>query len=97
MPITRRTRRPVSWTARAARARAASATGPSRTEQAWPVAITLIAAIVFIVFLVQATMTLALVMALATLVAGGIMLTLVAGTGWIHQLRHLAAAPRRRR
>jgi hypothetical protein len=36
----------------------------------------------------------ALVMALATLMAGGILVTLVSGTGWITQLRHLAANPR---
>lgn len=69
----------------------------SWTNQAWPVAIIVIAAIVFIVFLAQTTLQLALVMAIAILLAGGILLTLVTGTGWITQLRHLAVNPRRHR
>ncbi|HEV7934337.1 MAG TPA: hypothetical protein VGP70_18765 [Actinomadura sp.] len=53
------------------------------------------AVIVFTVFLMQTTPLLALVMALATLVAGGILLTLVSGTAWLTQLRHLITDLRR--
>lgn len=58
-------------------------------NRAWPAAITLVALIVFMVFLAQTTLLMALAMALATLVAGGILLTLMFGTIWITQLRHL--------
>jgi hypothetical protein len=89
MPIMDRINRP-------ARPGATPAARATLRDLSWPAAITLTATAVFIVFLVQATLLMALVMALATLVAGGILLTLVSGTGWITQLRHLAADPRQR-
>ena len=46
----------------------------------------MIALIVFTVFWAQTTLVMALTMALVTLVAGGILLTLVSGTTWITQL-----------
>jgi multidrug transporter EmrE-like cation transporter len=67
----------------------------SRSNQAWPAVIGVTAVIVFTVFLVQTTLLLALVMALAILVAGGILLTLVSGTAWLTQLRHLVTDLRR--
>jgi hypothetical protein len=88
MPIMHRINRP-------ARPGTTPAAQASLRDLSWPAAITLTAMVVFIVFLVQTTLLMALVMALATLVAGGILVTLVSGTGWITQLRHLAADPRR--
>lgn len=87
MPISNRTRQPARP---AAGVRASS-------NRAWPAAIALAAVIVFIVFLAQTTLLMALVLALATLVAGGILLTLVSGTAWIIWLRDLTAGPRRHR
>ncbi|MFG2006741.1 hypothetical protein ACGFNU_47110 [Spirillospora sp. NPDC048911] len=89
MPTLYRRRRPA-WP------RAALAGRASWMNQAWPTAITLTAAIVFILFLVQATLAAALLMAVVTLLAGGILLTLVSGTAWIGQLRELPAGLRRR-
>lgn len=63
----------------------------SRTDQVWPAVIALIAVVVFFVFLMQATPALALTMTLATLVAGGLILTLVCGTAWLTQLRQFLA------
>jgi hypothetical protein len=57
--------------------------------------IALIAMLVFIVFWVQATLPMGVVMAVAILLAGGILVTLVSGTAWILQLRHLIAEMRR--
>jgi hypothetical protein len=45
--------------------------------------------IVFVGFLVRATPPLAAIMALAALVAGGVLATLVSGTAWITRLRLL--------
>src|SRR4051812_46434899 len=60
-------------------------------QLAWPASIALI---VFTVFLAQATLVMALVMALATLVAGGILLTLMFGTTWVTQLPRLVSRHR---
>lgn len=60
---------------------------PARRNRAWPTAIALLALIVFILVSAQTTMMPALVMALATLVAGAVLLTLMFGTGWIIQPR----------
>jgi len=76
---------------------AAAAAQESRINQAWPAAITLIAVIVFVVFLVQSTLIMALMMTMATLVAGAVLLTLVVGTGWITELRLLIPNSRRNR
>jgi hypothetical protein len=59
-------------------------------NQVWPAVIALAAVIVFIVYLVQAGPLMALVMALTTVVAGAILVTLVTGTAWITRLRRLA-------
>jgi hypothetical protein len=75
--------------------RPAATVQASRMNRAWPAVITLTAVIVFIAFLVQTTLLMALVLALATLVAGGILLTLVSGTAWISRLRQLTADLRR--
>jgi len=56
---------------------------PAPKIRAWPAAIVLIALIVFIVSLVQTTVSMALIMGLATLVAGAVLLTLMYGTAWI--------------
>ncbi|MEU5876266.1 hypothetical protein [Spirillospora sp. NPDC047279] len=66
----------------------------SRTGQAWPVVIALATAVVFVVFLVHAGLSLAVVMALATVVAATILVTLVTGTAWLTRLRDLAPHPR---
>jgi hypothetical protein len=58
---------------------------PSRKNRAWPVAIALLALIVFAMAWAQTTLVLALVVALATLVAGAMLLTLMFGTAWITQ------------
>ncbi|GAA2636980.1 hypothetical protein SMC26_15835 [Actinomadura fulvescens] len=89
MPILHRGQRP-------ARPGAAPAARSSLTGQAWPIALTLGAVIVFVIFLVQATFALALLMAMATLLAGAILLTLVSGTAWISRLGELLADLRRR-
>lgn len=89
MPISNRARRPD-------RPEMIPARSTSRMNQVWPAAIVLAAAIVFIVYLVQAGLLMALVMMLATVVAGGILVTLVAGTAWITQLRRLAPQMRGR-
>lgn len=93
MPILNRGDRPAHWPARPVRT--AAAPQASRSNRAWPAVIGLTAVIVFTVFLMQTTPLLALVMALATLVAGGILLTLVSGTAWLTQLRHLITDLRR--
>ncbi|TDB90605.1 hypothetical protein E1264_04415 [Actinomadura sp. KC216] len=62
----------------------------SRMDQVWPAVIALAAVIVFIVFLVLAGLPMALAMALTTLVAGAILVTLVTGTAWLTGLRRLA-------
>ncbi|TDD21262.1 hypothetical protein E1287_40725 [Actinomadura sp. KC06] len=62
----------------------------SRMNQVWPAVIALAAVIVFIVFLVLAGLPMALAMALTTLVAGAILVTLVTGTAWLTGLRRLA-------
>jgi multidrug transporter EmrE-like cation transporter len=95
MPILNRGDRPAHWPARPVRTAAAPAPQASRSNRAWPAVIGLTAVIVFTVFLMQTTPLLALVMALATLVAGGILLTLVSGTAWLTQLRHLITDLRR--
>jgi len=112
MPITRRTRDPARPdTAPAPRipvphhelslpARLRRLVTPSPKRRAWPAslaAITLIALIVFIVSWVQTTVFMALIMALAAVVAGGFLLTLLLGTGWITQPRRLPAETPRHR
>lgn len=62
----------------------------SRMNQVWPVVIALAAVIVFIVVLVLADPPMAVAMALTTLVAGAVLVTLVTGTGWLTGLRRLA-------
>jgi hypothetical protein len=61
---------------------------PARRNWAWPAMIALLALIVFTVVWAQTTVMLALVMALATLAAGVVLLTLMFGTAWITQPRH---------
>jgi hypothetical protein len=56
---------------------------PSRANRAWPAMITLMALIVFTVALAQTGFVVALVAALAALVAGAVLLTLMFGTTWI--------------
>lgn len=89
MPILNRGYGPAHWVARPEVAPASQA---SWRDEAWPAASVLTAAIVFVVFLVQTTLPLAVTMALVTLVAGGILVTLVAGTAWITRLRRLIIA-----
>ena len=62
----------------------------SRMDQVWPAMIALAAVIVFIVFLVLAALPMALAMALTTLVAGAVLVTVVTGTAWLTGLRRLA-------
>jgi hypothetical protein len=69
---------------------------PPRLSRAWPASITLLALIVFIMFWAQATPLVALIAALATLVAGAVLLTLMFGTGWIAHARHPADLRRHR-
>jgi hypothetical protein len=64
--------------------------GESRWNQVWPAVIAATTMIVFIVFLVQVGLPMAVVMALATLVAAAILVTLVTGTTWLTRLRLLA-------
>jgi len=59
----------------------------SRIDQAWPVVIALAAVIVFIVFLVQGSLLMAAVMALTTVVAAAVLVTLVTGTDWLNWSR----------
>jgi hypothetical protein len=54
----------------------------------WPVTIVLVAVMMFVLFW-QTTLAMALAMAVATLLAGGILLRVMFGTSWIMQLRHL--------
>jgi hypothetical protein len=61
----------------------------SRMNQVWPAVIALATVIVFIVFLVLAGLPMALIMALATLAAGAILVTLVTGTAWLTGLRRV--------
>jgi uncharacterized integral membrane protein len=68
---------------------------PSRKGRAWPATIAVIALIVFTVFWVQTTALAALIVALATLVAGAVLLTLMFGTAWIIEPRR--RTPRLRR
>ncbi|GAA2428148.1 hypothetical protein GCM10010191_46420 [Actinomadura vinacea] len=63
-------------------------------DKVWPAVIALAAMTVFIVFLVLAGMPMAVAMALTTLVAGAILVTLVTGTTWLTSLRRLAPHPR---
>ncbi|WP_157430985.1 hypothetical protein [Actinomadura macra] len=90
-PPVRRTRRAASPPARARRLPT-----PPLTKWGWPATLVMFTTIVFVVFLIQSTLLMALVMAVATMLAGGILLTLVTGTAWIDQLRGSAAEPRRR-
>lgn len=60
---------------------------PARKNRAWPATMALFALIVFAVVWTQTALVLALVMALATLVAGAMLLTLMFGIGWIIQRR----------
>jgi hypothetical protein len=69
---------------------------PVRKSRAWPAAIALIALIVFAVAWAQTSLVSALVMALATLVAGAMLLTLMFGTAWITQPRRTPELPRYR-
>jgi hypothetical protein len=64
-------------------------------SHAWLTAIALISVIVFIGFWAQTTLPMAAVMAMSILLAGGTLVTLVSGTTWITQLRHLITKPRR--
>ncbi|WP_103937548.1 hypothetical protein [Thermomonospora echinospora] len=74
-----------------ARPEAAPVSQASWRKQVWPAAIALTAVIVFVAFLVPTTLPLAVIMALATVVAGGILATLVSGTAWVTRLRLLIA------
>lgn len=89
MPTFHRDQRP-------ARPRTAPAAPSSRMNQTWPAVITLTAATVFIVFWIQTSFAVALLMAMATVLAGAVLLTLVSGTAWIGRLRELPADLRRR-
>ncbi|REE97341.1 hypothetical protein [Thermomonospora umbrina] len=88
MPITHRGHRPAHWPTRTPRPTEPSGHA-SPSDRVWPLAIALTTVTVFIVFLTQATPLLALVMALFTLVAGSVLVTLVTGTAWITGLRRL--------
>ncbi|WP_157995719.1 hypothetical protein [Thermomonospora amylolytica] len=88
MPIVNRGYGPTHWVARPA---AVPVSQASWRKQVWPTAIVPTTVLVFAVFLMQATPPLAAVMALATLVAGGVLATLVSGTAWITRLRLLIA------
>ena len=89
MPILNRGHRPAQWPTRPTRPGPAPEPRATWSTQVWPAAISLIAMIVFILFLMQTTALLALIMALAILAAGAILLTLVSGTAWLTQLRSL--------
>ncbi|HEX2314621.1 MAG TPA: hypothetical protein VHJ17_12850 [Thermomonospora sp.] len=88
MPISQRGHRPAHWPVRPARPRPAPRT--SRMTPFWPLVIAAGTALVFVVFWAQATPLLALVMALATLAAGSVLVTLVTGTAWLTRLARLA-------
>jgi hypothetical protein len=70
---------------------------PSRRSRAWPATLALLALIMFIMFWAQTTLLTALVAALATVVAGGFLLTLMFGPGWITRMRLLPQGLRRHR
>jgi hypothetical protein len=98
MLISNRGRRPASWPVRSVRPgqpRAASAPRVSWRSQAWPAVMALISLAVFIGFWAQTTLPMAAVMAMAILLAGEILVTLVSGSTWITQLRHLITGSRR--
>jgi hypothetical protein len=98
MSISNRGRRPASWLVRSVRSgqpRAASAPRASWRSHAWLTVTALISVTVFIGFWAQTTLPMAAVMAMAILLAGGILVTLVSGTTWITQLRHLITGSRR--
>jgi uncharacterized integral membrane protein len=59
----------------------------ARVGLAWPVSIALLALLVFTMFWAQTTLMVALIAALAAAVAGGFLLTLMFGTGWITRRR----------
>ena len=80
MPTLPRTHRP-------AEADTAPAVRASRVGRAWLVAIVLLALIVFIVSRAQTTVLVALIMALAAMVAGGVLLSLMFGSAWIMKPR----------
>ncbi|MFB4320484.1 hypothetical protein [Actinomadura sp. 21ATH] len=61
----------------------------SWTDQIWPAVIAVTTLAVFAVFLIQTGPMLALLMALATLVAATVLVTLVTGTVWLTRLRRL--------
>jgi ABC-type branched-subunit amino acid transport system permease subunit len=69
--------------------RSHNTTRPSRPASgitlAWPAAIVVAALLVFIMFW-QTTAMMAVTLAVGTLVAGGLVLTLMTGTAWIGQL-----------
>jgi Flp pilus assembly protein TadB len=102
MPIPRRTHDPARPSATPAPrvplrrpeiplpARVRGAVTPSRKNRAWPIAIALLALIVFSVAWAQASLVVALIVALAALVAGAMLLTLMFGTTWIIQPRRRA-------
>jgi hypothetical protein len=60
---------------------------PPGKNRAWPAMVTLVAFIMFIVAWTQTTFVVALVVALAGLVAGAMLLTLMFGTAWIVEPR----------
>ncbi|HEU5158810.1 MAG TPA: hypothetical protein VFU43_17575 [Streptosporangiaceae bacterium] len=69
---------------------------PSRQNRPWPIAIGLVALIVFSVAWAQTNVVAALVIALAALVAGAMLLTLMFGTTWIiRPRRRMPNLPRR--
>jgi uncharacterized RDD family membrane protein YckC len=82
MPILHRTRRTHHTPARPA-----AAVQVSPMNRAWPVLVALVALVVFTVFMAQTTLLVALVMAMATLLAGGILLALMFGANWTTRLR----------
>jgi hypothetical protein len=63
---------------------------PPRLSRAWPASITLLALIVFVMFWAQITLMVALIAALATLLAGSALLTLMCGTGRTARAHHTA-------
>jgi hypothetical protein len=63
---------------------------PSRKNRSWPVAIAVLAVIVFTVSWIQTTVLMALILALATLVAGAVLFTLMFGSAWISEPRRRA-------
>lgn len=64
---------------------------PSRVNRAWPAMITLIAFIVFTVAWAQTSFVVALIAAMAAMVAGAMLLTLMFGTAWIIRPRRRAS------